>query len=170
MKRFLALALLLLAIAAIPAAQAAQALYSHHYTNTNNVTAAAPTGIGTGGAVMGLGGAITPLYTGTVLFMISGDIANGTSADGGSVQIYYGTGSASANGTACASAGTTRTAIGQAVRQTPTSNANVKYPFALQAVVTGLTVGTAYWFDACVTAITGGTASIFDVTASAAEL
>ena len=168
MRRLLLLSLLV-AVAA-PAAYAAQTVYSHHYSNTNNVTAAAPTGIGTAGAVMGLGGTITPLYTGTVLFMISGDIANSTSSDGGSVQIYYGTGTASGNGTACASAGTTRNAVGQAVRQTPSSAANIKFPFAVQAVVTGLTVGTAYWFDACVTAITGGTASIADVTASAAEL
>jgi len=167
MKRFLALLLLLLAI---PAAQAAQAVYSHHYSNTNNTTTAAPTGVGTTGAVMGLGGSITPLYTGTVLFMISGDITNGTGADGAKVQIYYGTGSASGNGTACASAGTTRNAVGQAVQQTPVVAAATKIPFHVHAIVTGLTVGTAYWFDACLTAITGGTASIGDVTASAAEL
>src|SRR5438094_10528932 len=118
MKRFLGLALLLVLIAPF-AARGSQLVYSHHYSNTNNVTVAAPTGIGTAGAVMGLGGTITPLYTGTILFMISGDIAHSPSADGGSVQIYYGT--ASANGTACASAGTTRNAVGQAVRQTPTS-------------------------------------------------
>jgi hypothetical protein len=165
MKRLLAL---VLAVApAIPTAQAAQAVYSHHYSNTSNVTAAAPTGIGTTGAVMGLGGTITPLYTGTVLFMISGDIVNNTSSDGGSVQIYYGTGSASVNGTACASAGTTRNAVGQAAQS---KLGTAKAPFAVQAVVTGLTVGTTYWYDACLVAITGGTASVGDVTASAAEL
>src|SRR5260221_14371554 len=97
MKRFLGLALLLVLIAPF-AARGSQLVYSHHYSNTNNVTSAAPTGIGTAGAVMGLGGTITPLYTGTVLLMISGDLPNSTSADGGSVQIYYGTGTASPTG------------------------------------------------------------------------
>ena len=167
MKPFFLLALLLGLSAP---AWAAQAVYSHHYSNTHNATTAAPTGIGTAGAVMGLGGTITPLYTGTVLLMISGDITNNTGADGAKVQIYYGTGSASANGTACASAGTTRTAVGQAVQQTPVAAAATKIPFHVHAVVTGLTIGTAYWYDACLTAITGGTASIADVTVSAAEL
>jgi hypothetical protein len=169
MKRFLVFALLL--ALAVPAAEAAQTVYSHHYSNTANATSAAPAGTtSTTGVVMGLGGAVTPLYTGAILLMVSGDITNSTGSDGAKVQLYYGTGRAPSNATACSSAGTTRNAVGLAVQQTPVAAAATKIPFHVHAIVTGLTVGTAYWFDACLTAITGGTASIADVTVSAAEL
>lgn len=40
----------------------------------------------------GLAGSITPAYTGTIVIVISGAIASGTTGDGAKVQASYGTG------------------------------------------------------------------------------
>ncbi len=62
----------------------------------------------------------------------------------------------------------TGTAVGNNIADNnPVTN---KIPFSVQAVVTGLTVGTAYWVDVGLAAITGGTASIATVSVSALEL
>lgn len=122
----------------------------------------------TTGGMMGLAGSITPVRSGTILIIISGDIDNNTAGDGAQVQIRYGTGSAPANGNAL-----TGTAVGGLIKVV---NVNVslltvgKTPFSTNAIVTGLTPNTAYWIDAGVAAITGGTARIRDVSISAVEL
>src|ERR1700687_4327079 len=104
MKRFL---LILLLFAAVIPAQAGNNLYSHHYSTAANATSTSPAGTtSTTGVVMGVNATLTPLYTGAVLFIISGDITNNAGGDGGKVQIYYGTGSAPTNGTTCSTAGT----------------------------------------------------------------
>lgn len=121
-----------------------------------------PTGTtSTGGVMMGLAGAITPTLTGRVLIIISGNITNGTASDGGSVTIRYGTGTAPSNAAAL-----TGTAVGtspQAVAGT------VIAPFSVQAIVTSLTLSTAYWIDLSLAAVTGGTATIANVSISALE-
>src|SRR6266851_687392 len=62
----------------------------------------------------------------------------------------------------------TGTAVGNNIADNnPVTN---KIPFSVQAVVTGLTVGTAYWVDVGLAAVTGGTASIATVSVSALEL
>src|SRR5467141_2138020 len=77
---------------------------------------------------------ITPLVTGRIFVMFSGQIANGTSGDGSSVQVSYGTGTAPIAG-----ASLTGTQIGQI--QTWTSLTNLlKAPFMVHAVITGLAV------------------------------
>src|SRR5229473_2663960 len=87
----------------------------------------------------------------------------GTTSDGASLQIRYGTGTAPANGAAL-----TGTAVGNNIADNnPVTN---KIPFSVQAIVSGLTVGTAYWVDVGLAAITGGTASIATVSVSALEL
>ena len=125
-----------------------------------------PTGTAsTVGVMMGLAGAITPAISGTVLLMVSGTIFNPTAiADGGKVQLRYGTGSAPAN-----AASLTGTAVGGLVQFIASTTAE-KVPFAVQAVVTGLTASTTYWIDVGLAAITGGTATISDVSVSAVEL
>lgn len=89
--------------------------------------------------MMGLAGAITPTATGRVMVIMSGD-AGGTTLTAGTKEVRYGTGSAPTNGAA-----TTGTAA------TPTrtfNNANTsRGEWSLQGIVSGLTVGTAYWFD-----------------------
>jgi hypothetical protein len=125
-----------------------------------------PTGTtSTVGVMMGLAGAITPAVSGHVLLMVSGTIFNPTAiADGGKVQIRYGTGGAPAN-----AASLTGTAVGGLVQYIAATTAETA-PFAVQAVVTGLAVSTTYWIDVGLAAITGGTATISDLSVSAIEL
>lgn len=126
-----------------------------------------PTGTtDTTGKMMGLAGSFTPTSTGRALIVISGDIANGSVNDGAQVQIRYGTGSAPANAAAL-----TGTTAGGVVKYNGASNtAAIKFPFALNAIVTGLTVNTAYWIDIGLAAITAGTASIKDISISVVEV
>lgn len=108
---------------------------------------------------------ITPLVTGRIFVMFSGLITNGTSGDGSSVQISYGTSTAPIAGAAL-----TGTQIGQI--QTWTSLTNLLTgPFCVQAIVTGLavptinstratTAATPVWLDLAFNAVTGGTTTI----------
>lgn len=124
-----------------------------------------PTGTtNTGGLMMGLAGAITPIVTGRVLIQISGTIKNSGSGDGANVQIRTGTGGAPAN--AAALTGNTAGGLVKFV----TAAANQSAPFSIQAIVTGLTLSTAIWIDVGLAAVTAGTASITDVSISAFEL
>jgi hypothetical protein len=120
------------------------------------------------GVHMGLGSSIafTPIRSGKVMFNISGSIANSVASDGAKVQARFGTGAAPANGAA-----PTGTASGN--QPTLTNNAStaaLKVPFNVCVIISGLTLGTAYWFDLLLTAITGGNASITDLTATICEL
>lgn len=132
---------------------------------TATSTPADPTGTtNTTGLMMGLAGSITPVNSTRILVTISGQMANTTVNDGATVQLRTGTGTAPTNG--AASTGTQRGAS-----QTMTSLvAAQRSGFSISAVVTGLTLGTAYWIDARLAAVTGGTANIFGVTISAVEV
>ncbi len=123
-----------------------------------------PTGTtSTTGLMMGLAGAITPVLYGKVFVTICGTIANNTIGDGTKVQIRYGTGSAPANAAAL-----TGTTIGP-LQTYVNSVATVTVPFSVSGVITGLTLGTAYWIDVGLAAITGGTATITNVGISVIE-
>jgi hypothetical protein len=120
------------------------------------------------GVHMGMGSSIafTPNKTGKVQLNISGSISNNTASDGAKVQARFGTGAAPAN-----AAAPTGTASGN--QPTVTNNANtagLKVPFNVCVIISGLVLGTAYWFDLVLSAITGGTATITDLTANVAEL
>ena len=127
-------------------------------------TPANPTGTtDTTGKMMGLAGSITPTLTGRICGQISGQMANSTINDGAGVKFRYGTGTAPANAAAL-----TGTVVG--AEQTMTSLvAAQKSGFTIPFMVTGLTLGTAYWLDAGLKAITGGTATITGVTIVAEE-
>lgn len=129
-------------------------------------TPANPTGNGTATQKMaGLAGAITPVVTGRVVIIINGTTFNATAiADGVTLQISYGTGTAPANAAAL-----TGTQVGGIQKYVAATTAG-KAPFCLAANVTGLTLGTAYWIDLAVADITGGTADITDVTITAFEI
>jgi hypothetical protein len=135
---------------------------THQSTPADPTTTTSTTGV-----MMGLAGSITPSKSGTILIVISGDIDNNTSGDGAQVQIRTGTGAAPANGAALT--GTTRGGLVKVL--TPTNNAGTtaRVPFALNCLITGLTVGTAYWIDISLAAITGGTARVRDISISATE-
>ena len=114
--------------------------------------------------MMGLAGSVTPKASGKVLIEISGNVTNNTINDGATVQISYGTGTAPTNAAAL-----TGTQAGNIARFTAAAAAQ-KVPFSCQVIVSGLTVGTAYWLDVAVAAVTGGTATVTDISITAYEL
>lgn len=124
--------------------------------------------VSTTAVMMGLGSTckITPTNTGDVTFTIMAVMSNTNGSVGGQVGFYYGTGSAPSNG-----ASVTGTAVGNVLGSANVgTNANYYLPFTLTNVVTGLTSGTAYWFDASLLSGSGsGTESIFSITCSASE-
>lgn len=129
-----------------------------------------PTGTtSTTGLMMGIAGAFTPVVTGRVFIMISGTLRNTTGDSGAQVQIRTGTGTAPTNGAALT--GTTRGGLvrGKITASGATSTPLI-VPFSCNAIVTGLTIGTAIWIDVELAAITSGTASITDLSLSAYEL
>lgn len=134
---------------------AATTAYVDRATTHTGTTSAAPTGTTSATAVMmGLAGSITPTRGTKIIFMASGQMANNTNNDGATVDLRYGTGTAPTNGAAV-----TGTLVG--ISQTMSSSpAAAKSGFQLQGKVTGLTVGTAYWFDLSLLATVGGTATV----------
>ncbi len=128
--------------------------------NTVSVTPANPTGTtSTTGLMMGLGSSavLTPGVSSRAIVRVLGGIANTTSGDGAAVQIRYGTGTAPANGDAL-----TGTGAGNVARFTAAA-ANQVGSFGCAALITGLVVGTAYWFDLGLAAGTGGAAKVQDL-------
>lgn len=124
-----------------------------------------PTGTAdTTGKMMGLAGTVTPSFSGRVLIAITGMMGNGAIGDGASVQIRYGTGAAPANADAL-----TGTTLGKLKNMVASTAAGIQ-GVALAYVVTGLTIGTAYWIDVGLKAVTGNTATIYDVDIVAVEL
>jgi hypothetical protein len=110
--------------------------------------------------MMGLAGSITPATTGKVLFIISGTW-NNTGSVGQNIIMRYGTGTPPANGAAV-----TGNAIGSNLSL---GAVLVVISFTNQAIVTGLSVGTAYWFDLAINTVVNGTASVYTIMMSAAE-
>jgi hypothetical protein len=160
-------------LAALPLLVAATTVRFGGISNTLNVTPSNPTGLGTVGTdqMFGLSnqggtqiGAFTPKSTGTVLIVFSGTANNTTSGSGIRAQLYYGTGTAPVN-----AAATTGTACGGRPTLVTTA-ATAQVSFNLVCIATGLTIGTAYWFDAAGSPLTSGTGQIFNLTAVAAEL
>lgn len=84
---------------------------------------------------------MTPAVTGRVMLVATGDITQSNTATTGTVQLSYSTGTAPANTTAV-----TGTQIGAQPFFTGLTGA-LTAPFSLVFIVTGLVVGTAYWFD-----------------------
>lgn len=121
-----------------------------------NASVANPTGTASTAAIimMGVGGtwAVTPKL-GKVRITISGTSFNDTANDGAIIQLRYGTGTAPANGDAI-----TGTQAGRSINVASAFNTQT-VGFSIVAAITGLTPGTAYWFDIGLAAVTGGTAS-----------
>ncbi len=138
--------------------------------NIYQATPSNPTGTtSTTAVMMGLAGAFTPKVTGTIFVMITGDVQNSSaSANTGSrFQLSYGTSTAPTNGAALAG-----TQIGSAP-QYATSTASMgglEIPFTIAAVITGLTLNTAYWLDTTLFSITAGTSTMKNVNICAYEI
>ena len=142
-------------------------------------TAAAPTGSAdVTGLMQGLGASaplwtLTPRITGRVLILMSGSIGTAATAETAGVTLYYGTGTAPANGAAI-----TGTTIGT-VLTFVTLTGMLRSPFAAHAIITGLAVpsldskgqttsATPVWFDAALKT-SAGTATLTLLNLSAIE-
>jgi hypothetical protein len=128
----------------------------------SNPTGTTATGAG---VMMGLGSscAITPLYSSRVYLEIQGGMANDTSGDGALNSLFYGTGTAPVN-----QAASTGTGLGGTNMTAAAANQTVS--FANIGVATGLSPGTAYWFDLRLAAVTAGTAIVANVSCTAYEM
>lgn len=127
-----------------------------------------PASTGSGTAVMmGLGATctITPVFGTRVLLDFQGYLTNNAANTASTAQARFGTGSAPANGAAASG-----TAVGSAI-VAQASAANSIAPFKAGGIITGLTPGTAYWFDLSLfTLIAGSTAAaMVNVSCSAME-
>lgn len=88
----------------------------------------------------GMAGSITPNLSGSILVMIAFETTP-TGALITGIQLRYGTGTAPTNGAA-----PTGTTVGRAAATRHTA-ANQNYPTMIYGLITGLTLGTAYWLD-----------------------
>lgn len=127
-----------------------------------------PTGTSSGTDVMmGLGTTctLTPVQSTRVALNFQGQAQNAAAGGVASVQARFGTGTAPAN--AAAATGTT---VGSKVHSLQ-SSANSAVMYRAGGVITGLTLGTAYWFDVAVSNIsTGTTASVTNNSCDAHEI
>lgn len=99
---------------------------------------------------------ITPDATGKVYVSLVGGQLNGASAPQTiSYQIRYGTGTPPANGDPA-----TGTALGS-VKTITVSPSPIRSSIRAIGYVTGLTLGTQYWFDVAISAPSGGFAQIY---------
>jgi hypothetical protein len=101
-----------------------------------------PTGTtSTIGVMMGLAYAFTPIRSGKVLLYVGGFQFNNTANGKAQTQMHWGTGTAPTNGVAL-----TGTAVGP-INASQFTSGFVTSPFSFVAIVTGLTLNTAIWFD-----------------------
>jgi hypothetical protein len=115
--------------------------------------------------MMGVGSTctITPVYSTRVHLIFQGNVLNSNSGDTVITAARYGTGTAPTNGAA-----STGTAVGSTIT-TLQSGANYQSPISFGGVITGLTPGTAYWFDIGLNQISGGSAAISNISCTAIE-
>lgn len=99
--------------------------------------------------MQGLGLRLTPVVATRMLVAISGNISNTTAGAETDLQLYYGTGASPANGAAV-----TGSPIGSVSRIRTTAGADIA-PFAKTLIVSGLTLGTTYWFDVAMKVVSG---------------
>lgn len=97
---------------------------------------------------------LTPLYSTRVFVEITGEMSE-TSGGTMGVTARYGTGTAPANGAAAAGI-----AIGSTVSVNGSGTTGVSAGFKVGGLITGLTVGTAIWFDGLVTSSSGSLSSV----------
>lgn len=116
--------------------------------------------------MLGLANSFTPQFSGKVAVIVAGRFSTNTAGVYCLAQIRYGTGTAPANGGAAVG-----TAIGnQSWSINALTTANIYIPFACVAIITGLTIGTAYWFDLGGTNSATGTASYSNIYTQIIEL
>lgn len=116
--------------------------------------------------MMGLGSTctLTPTYSGRVYVKFQGNVAASGTASTITYGVRFGTGTAPVNGAAA-----TGTAVGANSVISESSTANLVSAFGgLGGIITGLTPGTAYWFD-MVLGAGSGNAMLTNISCSAME-
>jgi hypothetical protein len=132
-------------------------------------TPANPTGtMSTSYLMMGLGATIkfTPAKYGIIRLSIDG-IGKTTGGTGYAwlLKIAYGTGVAPFNGSAAAG-----TVVGAILNPSIAMTSLWAVPFSKTVIITGLSVGVAYWFDIQFAVVGGGVATLSGLTATVNEL
>lgn len=137
------------------------------YPASYQATPSDPTGTtNTTGKMAGLAARITPAATGRVYIVIAGNGTNSgaTAGQGVKTLIRYGTGASPANG-----ASLLGTTAGSTVTATLMAASADLIPISVSAIVSGLIVGTSYWFDVQQAALTGGTGQLKNLSVSIVE-
>jgi hypothetical protein len=153
----------------LTAVSATQATWQTQNTSSQKIPADPATTSSLVGVMMGLSASITPVVSGKILIIISGDMDNDTGDDGAQVQMRTGTGTPPINGAALT--GTTQGGlVKMSVVVSGGATAVTRVPFSLNAIQTGLTLNTPYWIDLSLAAIGAGNARVRDVSISVVEL
>ncbi len=136
--------------------------YLHYVSSVDSVAAITSTT----GEMGGLGSSIyfTPVVTGHMLIIMSGNLYSNVNGDEVTSQLVYGTGTAPAHGAAI----TGTVVSGKAGVDPVGSNHTECAPFMLETYV-AMTVGTQYWIDAACAA-QSGTCRLGQVLVTATEL
>lgn len=134
---------------------------------TLETTPADPAGtVSTTGVMMGLGSTctLTPTYSGRIKIEFIGMIKNSSVNSTSKARVFFGSGAAPANGAAI-----TGTQIAAAILLDE-GTASFNSPFTNGGIITGLTPGTAYWFDLVVaTSNAANTATVSNLSCNAFE-
>lgn len=144
----------------------ASAVAAPKTTIVKNAGAITNAGLGQANAQMfGLAAQFTPASTGKVRVVIEGFFTNLTINDGCGAQGSFGTGVPPV-----ANAAKVGTLFGAGNIVCTAAIAGQFYNCTLEDIITGLTLGTTYWFDIQVWAITGGTGEAAQLTATIYEV
>lgn len=129
-----------------------------------NIIGTPATTTSSAGIMMGFGATchITPAFSGRVKFEIIGTLFNGTAGDLTQSRLFFGTGTAPANGVAV-----TGTQLGN-ISEANAPVTNGSSPATLAGIATGLAIGTAEWFDIALN-IGTGSAGIQSISCNAFE-
>jgi hypothetical protein len=102
--------------------------------------------------MMGLGSTLklTPTFSGTVIIKLDSETKNTVDGNGVQFEIFYGTGTAPSNGSL-----TTGTQEGPTFERDFWGK-NATVGFSTNLTITGLTVGTPYWFDIALKSLGSG--------------
>lgn len=117
--------------------------------------------------MMGLGTTchLTPTYSSRIRIEFNGDVSNAVINASSGLQARFGTGTAPSNG--AAASGTT---VGPQVNSFTAGAAGANNSFAVGGIITGLTPGTAYWFDLGLLAVTNGPSAVISLGCNAFEV
>ena len=118
----------------------------------------------TTGVMMGIGSscALTPVYSSRIFLKMDGIASNNSGIQNVSVEARYGTGTPPANGAAATGTVLGSPQVGQS------AFANSRFTWSVGGIITGLTPGTAYWFDLNVL-VSAGTGALTNISCAAME-